>query len=635
MFPATKRKDVKELRSLPSLKYGDETMKDQGKTKKQLSDELLKTRQQLEECVEVLDGIPDVIYKIDPEGHLLYINSSVENLGYSPEELIGKHFSTIIHPDDVAYVSRSTVLPKYEGKVTGEKNSPKLFDERRTGKRATRNLPIRLVPKNWKKQEGFQNTGSSKSVCAEVMASGQYDREVSKKDKTFLGTVGTIRDIQKRKQDEGRASIGSSEITYAEICSSGQHSIEVTRTSKKRQGTVGTIRDITERRRVEQQKAKLEERIQRARKMEAIGQLAGGIAHDFNNLLMGIHGNVSLMLMNMDSKHPNYERLKNIEGQVETGAELTSQLLGYARKAKYEVMPIDLNRLLVETSETLGRTRKEITISSELAEDLSSIEADSSEIEQVLLNLFVNAADAMPGGGDLILKTTNTTHNHMKGKPYDPKPGNYVLLTVTDTGTGIDKETLERIFDPFFTTKQRGRGTGLGLASAYGIIKGHSGYIDVDSKRGQGTTFSIYLPASEKRVQEAVKTAEKITWATGTVLLVDDEEIILEVGQDLLKTMGYQVLIAKHGKEAIEIYRKKRDDIDIVVLDMVMPNMGGGEAYDRLKEINPDIKVLLSSGFSIDGEATEILQRGCNGFVQKPFRMNELAEKITRVLDRK
>jgi CheY-like chemotaxis protein len=251
------------------------------------------------------------------------------------------------------------------------------------------------------------------------------------------------------------------------------------------------------------------------------------------------------------------------------------------------------------------------------------------------LNLLVNAADAMPTGGDLFLKTMNVTHKDMTGKLYKPKRGDYVMLTATDSGMGMDKETMERIFDPFFTTKEMGRGTGLGLASSYGIIKGHGGYIDVESQKGQGTTFSIFLPASEKEVERVVKGFERVTKGTGSVLLVDDEETILEVGRDLLEALSYQVHIAKDGKEAIEIYRNIRDEIDIVVLDMVMPNVGGGEAYDRLKEINPDIKVLLSSGYSIDGEATEILERGCNGFIQKPFRMNELAERIEEILDKK
>jgi PAS domain S-box-containing protein len=391
-------------------------------------------------------------------------------------------------------------------------------------------------------------------------------------------------------------------------------------------GSVQTLRDITERKHLEAQ-------LQQAAKLEAIGTLAGGIAHDFNNMLMGIQGNVSLMLMDMDFTHPYYARLVNIEKLVQSGARLTSHLLGYARKGRYEVKSLDLNRLVEETSNTFGRTRKEIRIHRELATDLFAIEADQGQIEQVLLNLFVNAADAMPGGGDLILKTMNGTHNDMKGKLYDPKPGNYVQLTVTDTGTGMDKEIVERIFDPFFTTKEMGRGTGLGLASAYGIIKGHGGYIDAESKMGHGTTFSIYLPASEEEVRKPVKAAERfIKKGTGTVLLVDDEEVILEVGRELLEVMGYQVLTARDGNEAVEAYRKNRDKIDIVLLDIVMPTMGAGEAYDRMKAINPDIKVLLSSGYGIDGQATEILERGCDGFIQKPFSVMDLSHKLRKIL---
>jgi two-component system cell cycle sensor histidine kinase/response regulator CckA len=334
----------------------------------------------------------------------------------------------------------------------------------------------------------------------------------------------------------------------------------------------------------------------------------------------------------MDSTHQYYERLKTIEKQVESGASLTSRLLGYARKGKYQIKPVDLNQLVKETSNTFGRTRKQITIHQELADDLFAIEADSWQIEQVLLNLFVNAADAMPTGGDLFLKTMNVVHENGRGKLSSQEHGDQVLLTVTDTGTGMDKKTMKRVFDPFFTTKEMGRGTGLGLASVYGIIRSHGGYIDVESKKGLGATFSVYLPASRKKIFKDVESAQRVSETSGTVLLIDDEEVILEVGKDLLKAMGYRLLTARNGKEAVEVYRKNRDDIDIVVLDMIMPIMGGGEAYDRMKEINPDIKVLLSSGYSVDGGATEILERGCDGFIQKPFKMQQLSQAIQEVL---
>ena len=390
-------------------------------------------------------------------------------------------------------------------------------------------------------------------------------------------------------------------------------------------GFRGIMRDITEKKRLEAQ-------LSHAQKMEALGTLAGGIAHNFNNLLMGIQGNASLMLLDADSNHPNYERLKNIEKQVQSGSRLTRQLLGYAREGKYEIKPISLNQLVKETVNTFSMAKKEIKVHQELAEELFGIIADLGQIEQVLLNLFVNAADAMPGGGKLFLKAINITHEDIKGKPYEVKPGNYILLTVRDTGIGMEKKTMERIFDPFFTTKGLSKGTGLGLASAYGIIKAHGGYIDVESEKGSGTTFEIYLPASEKKTTKEKKIATKVIKGEETVLLVDDEDMIIGVAGEILRTLGYKVLVARGGKEAIELYNKNRDNIDIVLLDMIMPDIGGGEAFDRMKEMNPDIKVLLSSGYSMDGQAAEIINRGCKGFIQKPFSMEQLSQKIREIL---
>jgi two-component system cell cycle sensor histidine kinase/response regulator CckA len=232
--------------------------------------------------------------------------------------------------------------------------------------------------------------------------------------------------------------------------------------------------------------------------MEAIGTLAGGIAHDFNNLLMAIQGRTSIMLMDKDSSHPDFGHLKGIEGYIGSAADLTKQLLGFARGGKYEVKPTDLNELIKKETRMFGRTKKEITIHEKYEDNLWPVEVDRGQIQQVLLNLYVNAWQAMPSGGELYIRTQNVTLDENYLKPHQFEPGRYVQISITDTGIGMDKATRERIFDPFFTTKEIGRGTGLGLASAYGILKNHGGFINVYSEKGHGSTFNIYLPASEK-----------------------------------------------------------------------------------------------------------------------------------------
>lgn len=388
---------------------------------------------------------------------------------------------------------------------------------------------------------------------------------------------------------------------------------------------ITVIRDMTAQKR-------FEARFYQAQKMESIGTLAGGVAHDFNNLLMGIQGRISLLLMNIDSSHPHYEHIREIESIVWRAAELTKQLLGFARGGKYEVKPLQLNDIIKVRNHLFGRTKKEITLHERLAEDLWTVEADQGQIEQVILNLYINAWQAMPGGGDLYVTTGNVVLDERCRRPYTFKPGRYVRILVTDTGEGIDEAIQQKIFEPFFTTKEMGRGAGLGLAPAYGIVKNHGGTINVYSVKGQGSTFSVYLPASDKPVAAEKTPAEEVMAGEGTVLLVDDEQLILDVGAEMLKGLGYEVLTARNGGEAVAVYENNRDRIDIVLLDLVMPGMSGGDTYDGLKEINPHILVLLSSGYSIDGQASAILKKGCSGFIQKPYNMKDLGRKIHDIL---
>ena len=398
-------------------------------------------------------------------------------------------------------------------------------------------------------------------------------------------------------------------------------------------GYRGILRDVSERKKTEEEKHKLETQLQQAQKMESIGTLAGGIAHDFNNILMGIQGNASLMLLKIDSEHPNHEKIKNIEKYVQNGTALTKQLLGFARRGKYLIKATDLNEIIDKSSSLFARTKKEIRIHTDLYEDLWSAEVDRGQIDQVLLNLYVNAWQAMSNGGDLYLQTENVILDRSYVKPYKVEPGRYAKISVSDTGVGIDKETQERIFEPFFTTKEMGRGTGLGLASVYGIIKSHGGYINVYSEKERGTIFTIYLPASAKEIlREEEGSPAMLIKGTGTILLIDDEKMILEVGLELLEELGYTVLSAMSGQEAIDVFQKDQDNIDLVIMDMIMPGMGGGETFDRLKEINPEVKVLLSSGYSINGQATKIIRRGCDGFIQKPFQTSTLISTLRGVL---
>ncbi|BBO69739.1 hypothetical protein DSCA_36690 [Desulfosarcina alkanivorans] len=443
-----------------------------------------------------------------------------------------------------------------------------LFNEGRSGNRTTTELELRL-------QASEKKFGPDRFLNVEVKSIGIYESVPPDGKKRFVGTHGVIRDIHEKKR--------------------------------------------------------LQTQLHIAQRMEALGTLAGGIAHDFNNLLMGIQGRCTLVSMDLGDAHPLAEHLNAIDDYICSARGLTDQLLGYTRGGKYEVKPIDINDMLQTTATMFGRTKKEIAIHIEFHDGDIVVEADSRQIEQVLINLFVNAWQAMPGGGTLHLNTRVITLDEEFCTAYRLEPGTYARIKVIDTGIGIDTENLSRIFDPFFTTKERNRGTGLGLASAFGIVKNHCGTITVYSEVGQGTTFTVYLPALDKPVVKHVSEKEEIITGTGTILLVDDEDMILEVGQQILERLGYRVATANSGQQAIETLQQMGSKIDLVLLDMVMPGMGGGDVFDHIREILPDIRVILSSGYAIDGQAREIIKRGCNGFIQKPFVVSELSQKISRL----
>jgi PAS domain S-box-containing protein len=394
--------------------------------------------------------------------------------------------------------------------------------------------------------------------------------------------------------------------------------------------------DLTARKRAEEERAQLQAQLRQAQKMKAIGTLAGGIAHNFNNILMGIQGRASMMLMDRDPSDADCEHLNGITAYVKNAVELTRDLLAFARGGKYKVKPTDLNNLIKHENKMFGGTKKEIRIHQNYAKDLWAVDVDQTQIQQALLNLYINAWQAMPGGGDLYIQTQNVNLGEKSSKPAEIHSGNYVKVTVTDNGVGMDAATCEKIFEPFFSTKKPGQGTGLGLASLYGIIKNHGGFVNVHSEKGQGTTFTIHLPASKREVlQDAPRSAPSaIQRGRETVLLVDDEKVVLEVGQAMLQKLGYHTFTAGSGQKALDLYAQRQDEIDLVILDLIMPGMGGGETYDRLKAIGGDVGVIISSGYSINGQAQELLDRGCRQFIQKPFTIEALSRVMREVLDR-
>ena len=396
---------------------------------------------------------------------------------------------------------------------------------------------------------------------------------------------------------------------------------------------VAAARDVTEIRAMERAKQQLEVQFHQAQKMEALGTLAGGIAHDFNNLLMGIQGNVSLLRMGGALDPADAERLENIERYVGSGSKLTRQLLGFARKEYFEIKPVDLNAVIEKSVDLFGRAKKEIIIHLDLDSALWTALADVGQIEQVLLNLCVNASHAMPAGGNLRVRTRNADVDDSRGQTLGLAPGLYTEVSVADTGHGMDEQTLRRIFEPFFTTKAKDRGTGLGLASAYGIIEKHGGIIAVESRPGIGSTFTFYLPATDTGERSREQAEERTDTGSETILLVDDEPMVLEVAAEMMKKLGYRVEKANDGATAVAAFDRDPDAYDLVVLDMVMPGMGGRDVFRRLRQTRPGVRILVSSGFSPDQELESLLEHSGTGFVQKPYNMAKLSSSVRALLD--
>jgi two-component system, cell cycle sensor histidine kinase and response regulator CckA len=393
---------------------------------------------------------------------------------------------------------------------------------------------------------------------------------------------------------------------------------------------VAMMEDVSDRRR-------LEEQLIQSQKMESIGLLAGGIAHDFNNILSAILGYSSYLKSVVYQDEKVYAHLDTIERSALRAAELTSQLLAFARGGKYVVGPMDIHDLIVETTRLLrGSIDKNIAIQTDLGASSPIIEGDGAQMQQVLMNLCVNARDAMPHGGILKISTRRLNKPDaylLSRKSEHTTP--YIRIAIADTGIGIDESIRGRIFEPFFTTKPKGKGTGLGLATVYGIIEHHGGFVDFHSKVGAGTTFVIYLPTVDRPIETPAKEQARISGGPETILIVDDEDMIRSLVKDILTSKGYNVLTAPDGASAVVLYQEQWRSIDLVILDMIMPGMGGRETMEKFKQINPDVRAILSTGYSEDDRARDLMALGVKVFLQKPYKTEQLSTAVRKVLDEK
>jgi PAS domain S-box-containing protein len=627
---------------------------------------------------ELLENVDDAVYIMDLNGNILEANESAySQLGYTPEMFFELNLNKII-PENDAYLILYQLVEKAQIQ-TQPKINLETFHLKKKGTRVPVEIHSRAISYRGKKV--------ILNVARDVSKRFEAEKALRESEERYRSVVENSRDgiiilndelnilyanekfseilsrprieiegsdFRKYLEPSGRSNIEAhyrkiqtgEKINSGPICTimrdTGEgRSVKIStnrfQDSSEKEKIVSQISDITDQLHAESERQHLEAQLIHAQKMEAIGTLAGGIAHDFNNILMGIQGYLSLMRLGDDSDDPQDDQygkyIQGIEDNVMSAANLTEQLLGFARKGKYTLRLTCLNDIAEKSTRLFMRTKKEITLHKRCQEDIWNVEVDQGQIEQVLINLYLNAWHAMPDGGDLYIQTENVVLSDAHCKPFEVKGGHYVKLSVTDSGIGMDNDTIGRIFEPFFTTKEIGKGTGLGLASAYGIIKNHNGIIRVYSEQGHGTTFVIYLPASQAEEIDESQTDYSLMKGTEHILLVDDEEGPILVEKLMLKELGYRVTTAESGREAIDIYAENTDTVDLIALDMIMPEMSGSATYEELKKINPAARILLVSGYSLNKQVEELLDLGCNGFIQKPFDIIELSRTLREVFD--
>ena len=631
----------------------------------------------------VVEHSADLVWRVDMDDRITYVSSiALSMLGYAPAELIGEPVSRVLTEESTQRGVARLQQPK-NGELGTEALVHELTYRRKDGSEFIGELRSAPITDAADKTVGIQ--GITRDITerkrAEQALRESEERFRSLSDSAPVGiwhtdNEGRVLYTNKRWQEITGLTLaeslgpGWSDALHPEdrervfelwnrcvseeegwsgefrfIATSGDVRWVHTSTAPVRSetgqviGHVGSNEDITDRKRAEEERERLEEQLRQAQKMEAVGQLAGGIAHDFNNILTVIQGNAELLKMDLPAGGQQARFADEVIKGANRAADLTRQLLAFARKGKWQVTPVDIHDAIAQTVKMLTHSiDRRIEIHMELRASPSVVMGDPTQLQNALLNLGVNARDAMAGGGVLTYATRNVTLTEADCDelPYELTPGDFLEIRVTDTGSGMDPQTRERIFEPFFTTKEVGKGTGLGLAGVYGCVKNHDGSISVASEPGRGATFTILLPLARAGTAATARTVggDEPSPGTGHVLIVDDEESVRGFVRAALQNLGYTVSSCCDGGEAVAHYRSHHQEIDLVILDLIMPKMSGQDTLRELKKINPHVRVLVSSGFSHTQATHQTLDEGVLGLLYKPFQVTELSRAVAQHIQR-
>ena len=673
------------------------------KMNQQLADDLEKIRKieanlriSEQRLSSILKAVPDVIYRLDDQDRIVYINEAIRQYGYTEEELIGKNIFDLVHPDH-----RDRAM--YH------------VNERRTGQRRTIGFELNMLDRQKQSVPVELSAAGVKLLpIFSLEAQGLYENP---KDRTsFVGTQGIARDVTLRKQAlsklreanqrqqaifqaaqnvgfiltelEPKARIqefspGAETIFQQEKVATMRQTIEsliapasrekyqqmtakisagadqqsaqltllrdarkpfpaqcslhaVKDENQQTTALLTVVTDLTERVKAEREKAQLEAKFHHSQKLESLGVLAGGIAHDFNNILVSIMGNADLALMDLPENSSIQREIQDIKRASQRAADLTEQMLAYSGKGRFIIQAQDINNLINDITEMVRASiSKKIVLNYDLLDKLPAVEADATQIRQVIMNLLINASEAIGNNSGIItVRTSSQNIDKTILKDFTAgdktKPGRFVRMDIIDTGSGMDDETLAKLFEPFFTTKFTGRG--LGLSAVLGIIKGHRGGIRVKSLPGQGTKFTIILPASDQDYQPADKPSRAVSWSgSGKIIVIDDEPGVCEIAKSMLKKLGFEVLTAGDGKTGLNLYREHREQISAVLLDVSMPELSGPETLMLLRKIDPELRVALYSGYNEPDLKDAVKFDEQTTFMSKPFEFAKFSETIRQL----